>query len=104
MLVTLEPFRTACAIIFRERQAIAGSVLGTDAGCGLSTRGLWAGPSICNESQWGSRHFATWSATWYYYYINYGYYINYFNFNEIIDLIVIIYYHTNNWINKSRKI
>ncbi len=56
MLVTPEPFRTACAIIFLERQAIAGRVLGTNAGCGLSTRGLWAGPAICNESEGTLQH------------------------------------------------
>jgi hypothetical protein len=32
----------------------AGRDLGTDAGCGLLTRGYWAGPAIRNESQWGT--------------------------------------------------
>jgi hypothetical protein len=61
--VTPEPFRTACAIVLRERPATAGRVQGTDAGCGLSIRGLWAGPAICNESRWGCRHSATWNVT-----------------------------------------
>ena len=85
-----EPFRTACAITFQMRPATAGLVPGTDAGCGLSTRGHWDGPAICNESQWGSRHCETLSATWLLYYINYGYYINYFNWNEISDISDII--------------
>ena len=38
--VTPEPFRTACAIVLRERLATAARVPGTDAGCGLSIRGL----------------------------------------------------------------
>ena len=58
--VTPEPFRTACAIVLRERQATAGRVPGTDARCGLSIRGLRAGPAICNEGRWGWRHIATW--------------------------------------------
>ena len=48
--MTQEQFRTACAIISRERPATAGRDLGTDAGCGLSTRGHWDGPVICNEA------------------------------------------------------
>ena len=62
--VTPEQFSTAYAITFQMRLATAGRVPGTDAGCGLSTRGHWDGPAICNESQWVSRHSATWSATW----------------------------------------
>ena len=57
-------FSTAYAITFQMRLATAGRVPGTDAGCGLSTRGHWDGPAICFESQWVSRHSATWSATW----------------------------------------
>ncbi len=50
--MTPEPFSTAGAIVLLERQATAKRVPGTDAGCGLSIRGLLAGPAICNESQW----------------------------------------------------
>ncbi len=35
------------------RPETAGRVPGTDAGCGLSIRGLRAGPAICNEGRWG---------------------------------------------------
>ena len=69
--VTPEPFRTACAIVLRERLATAARVPGTDAGCGLSIRGLWAGLAICNERQRVWKHTTTRSV---YYYINYGYY------------------------------
>ncbi len=56
-------------------------VPGTDAGCGLSIRGLWAGLAICNERQRVRKHTATRST---YYYINYGYYNTYFIWIEII--------------------
>ena len=64
--VTPEQFRTAYTITFQMRLATAGRNPGTDAGCGLSTRGHWDGPAICFESQWVSRHSATWNlnATW----------------------------------------
>ena len=48
--VTPEQFRTAYTITFQMRLATAGRVPGTDAGCGLSTRGHWDGPVICNEA------------------------------------------------------
>ncbi len=70
-----------------------------DAGCGLSTGRLLAGPAICNESQLGWRHIAIWSVTWWCYFVNYCFYINYFNWNEIINIIEIIYRQKNNWIN-----
>ena len=64
LLVTLEPFLTTCETSFREHQATAGRVPATDAGCGLSTRGHWDGPVICNEWKRGWRHGATFCATW----------------------------------------
>ena len=51
LLETPEPSRTTCATSFRVHPATAGRVPATDVGCGLSTRGRWAGPVICNE--WG---------------------------------------------------
>jgi hypothetical protein len=48
----LQSFSTACAIVLMGRPATDGRVPGTDAGCGLSIRGLLAGPAICNERQW----------------------------------------------------
>ena len=47
--MTPEPFHTACAISFRERPATAERVPGTDAGCGLSTRGHWMVPQYVME-------------------------------------------------------
>ena len=47
--VTLEQFRTTCATPFQAHPVTASRVLAMDAGCDLSTRGLWGGPMICNE-------------------------------------------------------
>ena len=60
LLETQEPFRTTCATSFRAHPATAGRVPATDAECGLSTRGHWDGPVICNEWRGGGRwHCAT---------------------------------------------
>ena len=40
---------TTCATSFLARPATASRVLAMDARCGLSTRGHWDGPVICNE-------------------------------------------------------
>ncbi len=45
-----EQFHTACATTFPGRPATAGLVLAIDAGCGLSIRGHWDCPVICNEA------------------------------------------------------
>jgi hypothetical protein len=98
VLVTPEPFHTACAIVLKERPATVGRVQGTDAGCGLSIRGLLAGPAICNERQWVWEHIASQSA---YYYINYGYNNTYFN---LIEIIRNKWYNRNNWFNRYQNI
>ena len=46
---TLGQFHTTCAATFPGRPATAGRVPAMDAICGLSTRGHWDGPVICNE-------------------------------------------------------
>ena len=48
-LGTQARFRTICATCFQSHLATAGRVLVMDAGCGLSIRGQWRGPVICNE-------------------------------------------------------
>ena len=53
LLETQEPFRTTCETSFRAHPATAGREPATDAGCGLSTRGHWDGPVICNEWKGG---------------------------------------------------
>ncbi len=85
------------AIFFLARSEIAWRVQGTDAGCGLSIRGLWAGPAKCNEGLWGWRRMARWSATYSLYYINYVDYISYFNWNELICIIDIIWHNDIKW-------
>ena len=65
LLETQEPFSTTCATSFRAHPATAGREPATDAGCGMSTRGHWDGPVICNE--WKGSWLcdcATWSVTW----------------------------------------
>ena len=47
---TLGQFHTTCAATFPGRPATAGRVPAIDAGCGLSNRGHWDGPVICNEA------------------------------------------------------
>ena len=47
---TLGQFHTTCATTFPGRPATAGRVPAMDAVCGLSTRGHWDGPVICNEA------------------------------------------------------
>ena len=39
--------------VFPAHPATAGRVPAMDAGCGLSTRGYWDGPVICNELKRG---------------------------------------------------
>ncbi len=46
----LAPSRTTCATHFLALPATAGWVLAMNARCGSSTRGLWDGRGICNES------------------------------------------------------
>ncbi len=41
--MTQEPFHTTYPIFLLVRPEITWRLPGTDAGCGLSTRGLWAG-------------------------------------------------------------
>ena len=53
LLETPEPFCTTYATSFRAHPATAGRGPATDAGCGLSTRGHWDGPVICNEWKGG---------------------------------------------------
>ena len=52
---TLGQFHTTCATTFPGRPATAGRVPAMDAVCGLSTRGHWDGPVICNEAGWAVR-------------------------------------------------
>jgi hypothetical protein len=54
LLVTLELFRTACAIPFLALQVIAGRAQAMVAGCGSSTRGHWDGPVTYNKSHRGA--------------------------------------------------
>ena len=44
---------TTCATSFRAHPATAGREPATDSECGLSTRGHWDGPVICNELKGG---------------------------------------------------
>jgi hypothetical protein len=77
--------------LFPARPETAGRVQGTVAGCGLSIRGLWAGPAMKAdgvETTW--RHIAKRSATYMFYYSNYVHYITYFILNDLINIIDII--------------
>jgi hypothetical protein len=58
-------FHTTCATTFPGRPATAGRAPAMDAGCGLSTRGHWDGPMICNEAGQGPAGFSSvCRATW----------------------------------------
>ena len=59
---TLGQFHTTCATTFPGRPATAGRVPAMDAVCGLSTRGHWDGPVICNEGWAGG--LSVCRATW----------------------------------------
>ncbi len=53
-------FHTTWATTFPGRPATAGRVPAMNAGCGLSARGHWDGPVICNEAGGWSVCRATW--------------------------------------------